>query len=164
LEEDCGMFNQTRSGYILPDDFNIVSTVFKKVVAARNIDRHSDEAECLARQALSLFMNGNRDAWELECRLRDSCRSMVNFSGGAGSTEVIDLLPELSAWARNLTVSPEAATALTEQTLEYAIDHMSEFLETSDIRGWLVRSMVELRLGRGRRSRSGKPRGGSDGL
>ncbi|SFH27245.1 hypothetical protein [Ensifer sp. OV372] len=158
------MFDQTRSGYILPDDFNVVSTVFEKVVAARNIDRHSDEAECLARQALSLFMNGNRDAWELERRLRDYCASVGNVSGGAGGTEVIDLLPELSAWARNLTVSPEAATALTERTLEYAIDHMSEFVETSDIRGWLLRSMVELRLGRGRRTRSGKPFGGTDGL
>lgn len=158
------MFDQTRSGYILPDDFNVVSTVFEKVLAARNIKHYSDEAECLAREALSLFMNGTRDAEELERRLRDYCGSGGNVSGGAGGTEVIDLLPELSAWARSLTASPEAATALTEQTLEYAIDHISEFVETSDIRGWLVRSMVELRLGRGRRTRSGKPVGGIDGL
>ncbi|MBZ7927034.1 hypothetical protein LAC81_25395 [Ensifer adhaerens] len=146
------MFDQTQSGYVLPEGFTVIASAFEKVVAARNIGRHSDEGECLAREALSLYMSGTRDTWELELRLRNACRhtQISPPSSGGSSTQVVDLLPELSAWARSLTASPEAATALLEQTLEHAIDHVADFLDTSDVRGWLVRIMVEIRLGRSR--------------
>lgn len=147
------MFDQARFGCILPEGFTVIATAFEKVVSARNIDRDSDEADCLARRAVSLYMNGIREEWELELRLRNSCRQFHEYTSrhSRSSTQVVDLLPELSAWARGLTGSTEQATALTERTLEYAIDHMSEFVDTWDVRGWLVRVMVELRLGRSRR-------------
>ncbi|OWZ90781.1 hypothetical protein B9J07_26195 [Sinorhizobium sp. LM21] len=63
---------------------------------------------------------------------------------------VVDLLPELTAWAQSLTASQRAATALTEKTLEYAIENIDEFVATSDVRRWLVRVMLDLRLGRRR--------------
>ena len=150
------MFDQTQSGYILPEGFTVIATAFEKVVSARNIGRHSDEADCLARRAVSLYMSGTRNEWELELRLQDSCRHSFEQPSRhprGGGAQVVDLLPELSAWARSLTSSPEEATALTERTLQHAIDHMAEFVETSDVRGWLVRIMVELRLGRSRRRR-----------
>ncbi|MFK0278417.1 hypothetical protein ACIQUG_32435 [Ensifer sp. NPDC090286] len=154
------MFDQTRSGYILPEGFAVIATAFEKAVSARNIDRDSDEADCLARRAISLYMDGTRNEWELELRLGNSCRQFFEQTPrhAPSSTQVVDLLPELSAWARSLTPSREEATALTEQTLQHAIDRMAEFVETADVRGWLVRMMVELRLGRarGRRSLTGK--------
>ncbi|WP_043626489.1 hypothetical protein [Ensifer sp. ZNC0028] len=150
------MFDQTRTGYILPEGFAVIATAFEKVVSARNIDRHSDEADCLARRAISLYMDGTRCEWELELRLRNSCRQFFEHTWrhAPSSTQVVDLLPQLSAWARSLTSSPEETTALTEQTLQHAIDHRAEFVETADVRGWLVRMMVELRLGRARGRRS----------
>ncbi len=149
------MFDQTRSGYILPEGFTVIATAFEKVVSARNIGRDSDEADCLARQAVSLYMKGTRNEWELELRLRNSCLQFHEHTTRhtSSSTEVLDLLPELSVWAKSLTSSPEEATTLTERTLQHAIGHMAEFVETSDVRGWLVRIMVELRLGRSRRRR-----------
>ena len=146
------MFDQTRIGYILPEGFAVIATAFEKAVSARNISRDSDAADCLARRAISLYMNGTRCEWELELRLKNSCRQFFEHTPrrAPSSTEVVDLLPELSVWARSLTSSPEDATALTERTLQHAIDHMAEFVETSDVRGWLVRIMVELRLGRSR--------------
>ncbi len=150
------MFDRTHSGYILPEDFTVVATAFEKALCARNISHDCEEADCLARRAISLYMNGTRDEWALEFSLRNACRhSFEQSSRHAGSsTQVVDLLPELSAWARSLTGSPEAAIALTERTLQHAIDHMAEFVETSDVRRWLVRIMVELRQGRGRCLRS----------
>lgn len=150
------MFDQTQSGCILPEGLTVIATAFEKVVSARNIGRDSDEADCLARRAISLYMNGTRNEWELEVRLRNSCRQFSESTTRhvASSAQVVDLLPHLSAWARSLTSSPEDAIKLTELTLQYAIDHMAEFVETSDVRGWLVRIMVELRLGRSRRRRS----------
>ncbi|MGF6157756.1 hypothetical protein M2267_003015 [Ensifer sp. KUDG1] len=147
------MFGRTQSGCILPEGLTVIATAFEKVVSARNIGRDSDEADCLARQAVSLYMNGTRNEWELELRLRNSCLQFSEYAPrhDASSTEVLDLLPELSTWARSLTASPEEATVLTERTLQHAIDHMAEFVETSDVRGWLVRIMVELKLGRSRR-------------
>ncbi|MBD9524950.1 hypothetical protein IB262_34400 [Ensifer sp. ENS02] len=147
------MFDRTQSGCILPEGLTVIATAFEKVLSARNIDRDSDEADCLARRAISLYMNGIRDEWELEFRLRNSCRQFSEYTPrhAASSTQVVELLPQSSAWARSLTSSPEEATALTERTLQHAIDHIAEFVETSDVRGWLVRIMVELRLGRSRR-------------
>lgn len=147
------MFDQTRSGCILPEGLTVIATAFEKVVSARNIGRDSDEAHCLARRAVSLYMNGIREEWELELRLRNSCRQFHEHTSrhSRNNTQVVDLLPQLSAWARSLTSSSEEAITLTERTLQYAIDHMAELVETTDVRGWLVRTMVELRLGRSRR-------------
>ncbi|KQX55452.1 MULTISPECIES: hypothetical protein [unclassified Ensifer] len=147
------MLDQTQSGYILPEGFTVIATAFEKVVNDRNLGRQSDEADCLARRAVSLYMSGTRDERALELGLRNACRHAFDHSSrhAGSSTQVVDLLPELVSWARSLTGSPEGATSLTERTLEYAIDHMSEFVDTSDVRGWLVRVMVELRLGRSRR-------------
>ncbi|WP_043612859.1 sigma factor [Ensifer sp. ZNC0028] len=155
------MFDQTRTGYILPEDFAVIATAFEKVVSARNIGRHSDEADCLARRAIRLYMDGTRNEWELELRLRNSCRQFFEHTSrhAHSSTQVVDLLPQLSAWARSLTSSPEDATALTERTLQHAIDHMAEFVETSDVRRWLVRIMVQLRLGHSLRHRRRSPDG-----
>ncbi|MBD9597519.1 MULTISPECIES: hypothetical protein [unclassified Ensifer] len=138
------MFVPRQSGYILPEDFTVISTVYEKVLSARAISRQSDEGEWLARYTLELFMTGTRDARELETHLKEFSLTMR----GSGNSSVVDLLPDLSAWARSLTTSPSEATALTEQTLEYAIDHVEEFIATSDVRRWLVGLMVELRLGR----------------
>lgn len=147
------MFDHRQSGYILPDGLAVISTAFDKTIRARNIARDSDEADCLARKALHLYMNGTRSACELELRLNDACRQSSGWeqSSTLAGTQVMDVLPELSAWARSLTASPDEANALTERTLEYAIDHMAELIDTADLRGWLVRLMVDLRLGRGRR-------------
>lgn len=68
------MFDQARFGCILPEGLTVIATAFGKVISARNIDRDSDEADCLARRAVSLYMNGIREEWELELRLRNSCR------------------------------------------------------------------------------------------
>ncbi|SDA92876.1 Sigma-70 region 2 [Sinorhizobium sp. NFACC03] len=96
-------------------------------------------------------MSGTRGTLELEHQLIDVWRSKANAQPTtSGTTTVVDLLPELAAWARRLSPSPEAATELTEQTLEYAIEHLDEFVNTSDVRGWLVNLMVELRLRRSR--------------
>ncbi|ANK76685.1 hypothetical protein FA04_28585 (plasmid) [Ensifer adhaerens] len=138
------MFVPQQSGYILPEDFTVIATVYEKIVSARAINRQSDEGEWLARYTLELFMSGTRDARELETRLEEFSLPM----SGDGKSRVVDLLPDLSAWARSLTASPSEATALTEQTLDYAIEHVEEFIATSDVRRWLVRLMVELRLGR----------------
>lgn len=147
------MFDRLQSGYILPEGLTVLSTVFEKVLNARNIPRQSEEGEWLAREALRLFMSGVRDAWELERRLKDARRPLDHSPPLGGVGVVVDLLPELTAWARSLTATPEEATALTERALQHAINHMAEFVETSDVRGWLVRIMVELRLGRSRRRR-----------
>ena len=64
------MFDQTQSGCILPEGLTVIATAFEKVVSARNISRDSDEADCLARRAISLYMNGTRNDWELEVRLK----------------------------------------------------------------------------------------------
>lgn len=146
------MFDQARFGCILPEGFSVIATAFEKVVRARNIGRDSDEADCLARRAVCLYMNGIREEWELELRLRNSCRQFHEHPSqhSPNGTQVVDLLPQLSAWARSLTSSPEEAITLTERTLQHAIDHMAEFVGTSDVRGWLVRIMVEVRLGRSR--------------
>ncbi|KRD56453.1 hypothetical protein [Ensifer sp. Root278] len=154
------MFYPQKSGYILPQDFTVVSTVYEKVVNARAISRQSDEGEWLARRTLELFMSGTRDARELEARLKEVSLSIDHTMTASGGTTVVDLLPDLSAWARSLTASPREATALTEQTLEYAIDHIEEFIAISDVRGWLVRLMVELRLGRRQLQRSALNRDG----
>lgn len=126
------MFDRTQSGYILPEDFAVIVTAFEKVFSARNIGRESDEADRLARRAISLYMDGIHSEWELEFRVRNSCRQVFEHTSrhAASGTQVVDLLPELSAWARSLTSSPEDATTLTEQTLQHAIDHMAEFVET----------------------------------
>lgn len=147
------MFDQARFGCILPEGLTVIATAFGKVISARNIDRDSDEADCLARRAVSLYMNGIREEWELELRLRNSCRQFHEHTArhSRNNTQVVDLLPQLSAWARSLTSSQEEAITLTERTLQHAIDNMAELVETTDVRGWLVRTMVELRLGRRRR-------------
>ncbi len=116
------MFYPQKSGYILPQDFTVVSTVYEKVVNARAISRQSDEGEWLARRTLELFMSGTRDARELEARLKEFSLSIDHTMTASGGTTVVDLLPDLSAWARS--------------------------------RGWLVRLMVELRLGRRQLQRS----------
>lgn len=146
---DCAMSDRPQSGYILPEGIAVIATAFERAVSARNIRHDSEEADCLARQAISLYMSGTHNEWELELSLRDACRHSLEQSPrrAGSSVQVVDLLPELSAWARSLTGSPEAANALTERTLQHAIDHMAEFVETSDVRGWLVRIMVELRPG-----------------
>ncbi|RAR99275.1 hypothetical protein [Ensifer adhaerens] len=144
------MFDRLQSGYILPEGLTVISTVFNKVVNARNIPRQSEEGEWLARDALRLFMSGVRDAWELERRLKDARRPLDHPPPSGGVGMVVDLLPELTAWARSLTASQRAATALTEKTLEYAIENIDEFVATSDVRRWLVRVMLDLRLGRRR--------------
>ena len=108
----------------------------------------------MARYALELYMTGTRNELDLEARLKEFCLSIDHTMTACGGTTVVDLLPDLSAWARSLTASPSEATALTEQTLEYAIDHIEEFIAISDVRGWLVRLMVELRLGRRQLQRS----------
>ncbi|KQX20965.1 hypothetical protein ASD01_29555 [Ensifer sp. Root423] len=138
-----------------------IATAFEKVVNARNIGRDSDEADYLARRAISLYMDGTRNEWELEFRLRNSCRQFSEYTTRhtASSTQVVDLLPHLSTWARSLTSSPEDAIKLTERTLQHAIDHMAEFVETSDVRGWLVRIMVQLRLGHSGRHQRRSPDG-----
>ncbi|MFK0276224.1 hypothetical protein ACIQUG_21290 [Ensifer sp. NPDC090286] len=146
------MSDQRQSGYILPDGFSIISKVFEKVLNTRRISRHSEDGVRLARHALRLYMSGTRGPLELEHQLIDLCRPERDAqSVSGGTTTVIDLLPELAAWARSLTPSPEAATELTEQTLEYAIEHFDEFVNTTDVRGWLVKLMVEVRLRRSRR-------------
>ncbi|MBZ7927285.1 hypothetical protein LAC81_35690 (plasmid) [Ensifer adhaerens] len=137
-----------QSGYVLPDDFIVICTALENVVNARNIDRRSEEGECLARHALDLFMSGTRRSWELELRLTETCRALEYSPLPSGKTEVQDFLPELAAWARSLTASPRAATALSEQTLEYAIGHVDDFRKSSDVRGWLIGLMLELRFGR----------------
>lgn len=43
------MFDQARFGCILPEGLTVISTAFGKVISARNIDRDSDEADCLRR-------------------------------------------------------------------------------------------------------------------
>jgi beta-phosphoglucomutase-like phosphatase (HAD superfamily) len=144
------MFDRLQSGYILPEGLTVISTVFDKVVNARNIPRQSEEGEWLAREALRLFMSGVRDAWELERRLKDARRPLDHSPPSGGVGMVVDLLPELTAWAQSSTASQRAATALTEKTLEYAIENIDEFVATSDVRRWLVRVMLDLRLGRRR--------------
>jgi len=144
------MFDRLQSGYILPEGLTVISTVFNKVVNARNIPRQSEEGEWLAREALRLFMSGVRDAWDLERRLKDARRPLDHSPPSGGVGMVVDLLPELTAWARSWTASQRAATALTEKTLEYAIENIDEFVATSDVRRWLVRVMLDLRLGRRR--------------
>lgn len=67
------MISHPQSGYMLPDGFRVVSSVFKKIVNSRLISRHSKESECLARYALKFYMNGTRDAWELEQQLKNVC-------------------------------------------------------------------------------------------
>ncbi len=160
------MFDQARFGCILPEGLTVVATAFGKVISARNIDRDSDEADCLARRAVSLYMNGIREEWELELRLRNSCRQFHEHTSrhSRNSTQVLDLLPQLSAWARGLTSSSEEAITLSERTLQYAIDHIAELVEATDVRGWLVRTMVEFRLDRSRRATSSKSAGETDGL
>lgn len=37
------MIDRSRSGYLLPDGFNVVSTAFEKVVNERHISRFSQE-------------------------------------------------------------------------------------------------------------------------
>lgn len=144
------MFDRLQSGYLLPEGFTVISTVFDKVVNARNIPRQSEEGEWLAREALRLFMSGVRAAWEQERRLKDARRPLDHSPPSGAVGMVVDLLPELTAWARSLTASQLAATALTEKTLEYAIENIDEFVATSDVRRWLVRVMLDLRLGRRR--------------
>lgn len=138
---------------ILPEGFTVISAVFKRVMDARHIDQQSGEGEWLAREALHLFMRGIRDAWELELRLKEACCPLDVSPPGGGGTKVADLLPGLSEWARSLTASSSAATALTAQTLEYAMEHMDELVVTSDVRGWLAGVMLDLRLGRSRHRR-----------
>jgi hypothetical protein len=133
------MFDRLHSGYILPEGFIVISAVFESVVNARDIQRQSDEGEWLAREAIRLFMSGIRDAWELERRLKDARRPLDHSPTSGGVGTVVDLLPELTAWARSLTASQRAATALTEKTLEYAIEHLDEFVATSESEdGWSV--------------------------
>jgi len=93
-------------------------------------------------------MHGLRDPRELERRLAERCQSAPGATKAAADSKVADLLPDLSVWARGLASAPHEATALAEQTLQYTIDHMAEFVETTDVRRWLVQVMVELRLGR----------------
>lgn len=147
------MFNSKQSGYILPQDFTVLSTVFDKVVSARGISRQSDAAEYLAQRALHLFMSGTRNAAELEARLKDDQLPLAYAvaSSGSSGTTVVDLLPELFSWARSLTGSETVATRLTEETLEYAIDHVEEFVAAHDVRKWMVGAMLKLRLGHPRR-------------
>lgn len=104
------MLSPRQSGYILPQDFTVVSSVFEKVAIARAISRESDEAERLARYALELYMTGTRDELDLEARLKEFCDPIDYGIAAGGGTTVGDLLPDLSAWARALTASPSAAT------------------------------------------------------
>lgn len=110
------MFDRRGSGYILPDGFAVVSAAFNRVADARQIARQSDEGQRLARHALHLYMGGTRETWELELRLSTTC-PVDHCPRANGNTEVVDFLPELTAWSRSLTASQEAATALAEQTL-----------------------------------------------
>lgn len=144
------MISHPQSGYMLPDGFRVVSSVFEKIVNSRHISRHSKESECLARYALKFCMNGTGDAWELEQRLKNVC-VFVNRppQPAPRDDEFSAFLPELLAWARSLTTSPVEADALAEQTLGYAIEHFDEFRENPDLREWLVGLMMERRFGRG---------------
>ncbi len=67
------MIDRSRSGYLLPDGFNVVSTAFEKVVNERHISRFSQEGECLARHALKFYMNGP----EMPGNLNRSSRTFV---------------------------------------------------------------------------------------
>ncbi len=104
------MLSPRRSGYILPQDFTVVSSVFDKVAIARAISRESEEAERLARYALELYMTGTRNELDLEARLKEFCDPIDYGMAAGGGTTVGDLLPDLSAWARALTASPSTAT------------------------------------------------------
>lgn len=138
-----------QSGYMLPDGFNVVSTIFEKIVAQRHISRHSDEADCLARYALECYMGGTRDARDLELRLQDACRSHFQPRPRVTSkTELADMLPELLAHARHLTATPNEARALAEETLHYALRHIDQLNPGSSLRAWLVGVMMKCRFGR----------------
>ncbi|MBD9650161.1 sigma-70 family RNA polymerase sigma factor [Ensifer sp. ENS09] len=144
------MFDRQQSGYILPEGFSVVSKVFDKILDARNISRHSEEGERLARHALMLYMGGISGPLELEHQLGDPSHDYREERGKAQTT-IVNLLSELLAHARSLCPSYEAATDLTEQTLEYAIEHVDEFGDGSDVKEWLVRMMVEIHLRRSHR-------------
>lgn len=146
------MSDLRQCGYMLPDGFTVVRTTFEKVVDTLSIDPEGEEGEALAREALHLYMSGTRNEWELELRLINTHLKGTQPPVGAG--DVVDLLPELSAWSRSLTASPSAATDLLEQTLEHAIEQADEIVEPSGVRGWLIRLMVELRLRRSPKHRS----------
>lgn len=144
------MIDRPRSGYLLPDAFNVVSTAFEKVVNERHISRFSQEGECLARHALKFYMNGTRNAWELEQKLKNVCLFVDRPpQPSARDDEITAWLPELLAWARSLTHSPVEADDLAKQTLGYAIEHFDEFRGDVDLRDWLVGLMMERRFGRG---------------
>ena len=104
------MLSPRQSGYILPQDFTVVSSVFDKVAIARAISRESEEAERLARYALELYMTGTRNELDLEARLKEFCDPIDYGMAAGGGGTVGDLLPDLSAWAGELTASPSAAT------------------------------------------------------
>jgi len=142
------MSGNGQCGYVLPEGFSVICAALDKVFKGREIDPKSEIGECLARRALDLYMSGTRNPWELELRLRESCRVFSSSPQPSSRTEVRDFIPELSAWAASLTASPKAATALTEQTLEYAIRNVEDFRKSSDVKGWLIGLMLELRFGR----------------
>lgn len=101
------MIDHRQQGYMLPDGFEAVSTIFEKVIHDRHISRYSDEAGCLARYALDCYMGGMRDARELELRLKEACLTGDNSSPLVSSkTEVAEMLHEMLAYARNLTPAP----------------------------------------------------------
>ncbi|WP_104668848.1 hypothetical protein [Ensifer adhaerens] len=143
------MIDRPHSGYLLPNGFNVVSTAFEKVVDQRHISHFSQEGECLARYALKFYMNGTRNAWELEQKISNVCLFVDRPPQPSPRDEEITAwLPELLAWARSLTTSPVEADALAEHTLGYAIEHFDEFRENTDLRDWLVGLMMERRFGR----------------
>lgn len=66
----------------------------------------------------------------------------------AGEISVVEILPDLSFWARTMRPDPRYAAELVEETLELAILHMEELNATSDMRRWFFQTMVNTHLAR----------------
>ncbi|RDL47894.1 hypothetical protein BLJAPNOD_05119 [Ensifer sp. M14] len=58
-------------GAILPDQVELVETVFNDLLRTRRLERSSEEAELLAARLLNLFQSGIHD--------RDALRQMAEY-------------------------------------------------------------------------------------
>lgn len=58
-------------GAILPDQIEMIESVFDELLQARGLDRSSEEAELLAARLLGMFQSGIHD--------RDALRQMSDY-------------------------------------------------------------------------------------
>ena len=60
-----------RTDAILPDQMNVLDTLFCELLSARHLERSSEEAELLAARLMSLYQNGIRE--------KDDLRQMAGY-------------------------------------------------------------------------------------